>query len=1191
MKRFLKVSSLIIAILLSVNIVKAEECENLRMYAKSDFSTFGDVMMKYGSNDSYYYIHKLKDGLGSTFSAYCRNAGIWGGKSREETQVEFSCDHTVFDATSEDEATRTYDAGIIAILKNGYSTRNPNPTTLTTDREYAATNVALRVYEMFWPDLNTNGGNGTDLHKAHQYYVNLWLDDAQIQKLLKETVGKIRSKFDNAITVNSWKENGVVITSEIENEAKRLVILGLEAAKYYKQNGAASLKGIDQKPYKEKEAVSTDSDGNKTYKTSLTYTFEADKFKSNDAYIKINFGCSDCSKYGVNYTLYINNEEVNQNISNINLVKYLKSGSGTIEFKIVFSGSSNTYHCEELNYTLNLEWFDETISVEAYNMHRKGCASTSACQNFYLLYATDVSTKKTINNSIELCSLSCKEAETSCRAGNSDACQIFNKKYGGNCAECTTYINNAACSKEDSNININEGYDVDTANCGNITEDNNLNVLQCIINNEDAAGNSYKATNLLSNEFCSVFCKEDYQFTLPGIKEVNSGRYFSLKASVKGAKTCYTSKIDEDGTFNSQLEAARQKVITAYNEWAKYDAIVNAEFQYVGETGNKYKDGEKYKDTCTKRVKNADGTVTTEEYSCTKCRYTTEHDCFTSQYKKETMYITYSISGEPSRTRFSETYGSATGSSKRCSAGSCTKSTYQDEYNAKGYEAKLKSTESTLKSAINTYISIINRYNSCSGVNTVSYNIKLNSSNTNGWKMSYKYDPKISFWYEESYMNSILKDELETIGSVNIGSMTQKVCTSDTNNSYTNCSSGWQNNINKNDTTRQFVCKQNGSTYTCGYENIIISKAKYVKQEMTSSSEHITPTQFYTIYPTGAIVVAEDGANIENSSELTNKLPVGLGTTQGVYTYALKVSNLGEYYNSSKLGRIWGNKNSVVVNVLENAEEGNSCTKEGALKEAVKVDKTTISNGVYVCAYKVNCPTCDVDCEPNCKNPGCPSNKCPVECDNCIYTNNSANISYKPISPGNINPNDREMGINWKYDKNSISTALELKAYATTQEIEELGETIYDVNYEDTSNSDAEFAMHIKLDAKMITKIRDYNDKYENNGGYANNTLKCYDHVNSNDGKTYSNVYCYSTFIDELLYDSNTKNNIDIVGNRIIGTNAESSDTLRKKNTQTSGYWTTWSEANTNKWKITTTKGIAYYKQNYSEIGIGPSWK
>lgn len=1178
MKRFLKISSLIIAIILSVNIVQAEECENLKMYAKSDFSSYGDILMKYGSNNNYYYIHKLKDSLGATFSAYCRNAGIFGGKYPEEVSVEFSCDHTVFDATSENETIRTYDAGIIAILKNGYSTRNSNSTPLTTDREYAATNVALRAYEMFWPNINSNGDNGTKLNKAHQYYVNLWLGDDQIQKLLKETVGEVRSKFSTATTVESWTENGVVITGEIENEAKRLVILGLEAAKYYKENGAASLKGVDQKPYKEKESVKTDSDGNKEYKTSLTYTFEADKFKSNDAYIKINFECGECSKYGVNYTLYINDEEVNQNISDINLVKYLKNGKGNVEFKIVFSGSSSAYHCEELNYKLDLEWYDETISVEAYDMHRKGCTSTSSCQHFYMLYATDVSTKKTINNSIELCSLSCKEVEASCRAGNSDACQIFNKKYGGNCAECTTYINNATCSKEDSNININEGYDVDTANCGNITEDNNLNVLQCIINNEDAAGNSYKATNLLSNEFCSVFCKEDYQFTLPGIKEVNSGRYFSLKASVKGAKTCYTSKIDEDGTFNSQLEAARQKVITAYNEWNKW---------YTG--SNTQTDSEEKKVTAC----------------CNGGTY------YYTNYFRKWKYLQYSLDGssyydtEELRSngssscnchKVTETYtktDGTTGTRRVCGSGSCTTKNGKSSDIESKVNSNLSSAESTLKSAINTYISIINRYNSCSGVNTVSYNIKLNSSNTNGWKMSYNYNPSISFWYEESYMNSILKDELETIGSVNVGSMTQQVCTSDTNNSYENCSSGWQSSINKSNTTRQFVCKQNGSTYTCGYENIIISKAKYVKQEMTSSGEYITPTQFYTLYPTGSIVAAEAGNknNIENSSELANKLPVGLGTTQGVYTYALKVSNLGEYYNSSKLGRIWGSKDSVVVKILEDVEEGNSCTKDGALKGAVKVDKTTISNGVYVCAYKVNCPTCDVVCEPNCKNPGCLSNKCPVECDNCIYTNNSANISYKPISPGNINPNDREMGINWKYDKNPISTALELKAYATTQEIEELGETIYDVNYEDTSNSDAEFAMHIKLDAKMITEIRKYNDKYENNGGYANNTLKCYDHVNSNDGKTYSNVYCYSTFIDELLYDNATKNNIDIVGNRIIGTNAESSDTLRKSQTQMSGYWTTWSEANTNKWKITTEKGIAYYKQNYSEIGIGPSWK
>lgn len=1190
MKKYFNLIVCLLLIIININVVKAEECDSIRMYANSDFWGQTGLRMNYGSKTNYYSLYTLKNSSGAAFSSYCRNPGISAGKNYNGQT--FYCDHTVFDATSDDETVKIYDAGIVEILKKGYSTRNSNSTVLSSNKEYAATNLALRIYEMLWPDLNTNGNNNTGVSNAHKYYVNKWLDDETINSLLKSVVGKVRSKFSNYITVTSWTDsNGTAVTSEVESEAKRLVILGLEAAKYYKENGAATLKGVDDKPIKEKDAVITDENGVKSYRTSLTYRFEVDKFKSSNAYIKINFNCYDCSNYDVSveYEVLVDNNAVNYD-SNTNLVKYLKDGKGTIDFIVTFSGTSENYKCEQLDYSLNLEYFDDTISVEAYDMYSEGCKSNYSCQHFYMLYANDVSTKKTIEDTLELCSLSCKEAQEGCNAGNKSSCEIFYDKYGGDCAECTTYINNAACTEDDSEIDIVEGYDVDIKNCGNITEDNNLNVLQCIIGNTDDAGNSYKATDLVSNEFCSVYCKEDYHFTLPGQKEVNSGRYFSLKASIEGTKTCYTSKIDEDGTFSSQLETARQKVINAYNEWSKYNAIVNAEFEYVGQVGNKYMDGETYTGTCYRWDKQEDGTLTKEEYSCPKCRYIETHDCYTDQYKKSTSYITYSTAGVVSNNKFLEYYGSASGTSKKCRSGSCSKTSYLTAYNAKGYESKLSEAKSTLNSAINTYVSLINRYNACSGINTVSYNVNLNYSNTSGWKMDYDYDPTISFWYEESYMNDVLTDELETVGSIDKGNVTQQICTSDTNNSYKSCSTGWKTSLNKSDTTSQFVCKKTSSGYECGSYNLIISKSKYVKQEISVSANYQTPTQFYSIYPSGAIVVAEAGNedNIENSSELTNLLPVGLGTTQGVYTYALKVTNLGEYYNNSKLGRIWGNKNSVVVNVLEKADEKASCTKEGALTTGIKVDNTIISNGVYVCAYKVNCPDCPVECDPTCKDPNCPDGDCPVECDGCVITNSSTNFTYKPVSPGNINPNDREMGVNWKYNENSISTALELKAYATTKEIEEAGETIYDIDYEDTS-SDNEFAMKITLDSTLINKIRTYNDEHEDDGGYANNTLKCYDYTQ--DGKTYDNIYCYSTFIDELLYDNSTKDKIKIVGNRIIGTDAKSSDNLRKTQTQTSGYWTTWAEANSSKWTITTQNGIAYYKQNYSEIGIGPSWK
>ncbi len=1187
MKKVLSVIGLSLLLNFNVSIVKADKCEELKMYANSNFDTKSSIYMNYNrSNDTVNYnfdMYTLTENS-ATFSIYCRNAGVSAGKSYDGEV--FYCDHKIFDATSENEEVRAYDAGIVQILKNGYSTRNPNYNTLDGYQGYVATNIALRAYEMLWKNLNTNGNNNSGLSNAHKYFVNLWLDDPEIQDLLVESVGSVRDKFDYTYSVTSFTDaSGANITTQIENEARRLLILGLEGAKYYRENGAASLKGVDSKPTKLKEPVTTDGSGNKTYKMSLLYTFEADKFKSNDAYINIGFNCANCTSYGVDYTVYINDNNVGKNPQNTNIVEdYLTDGSGTIEYKIEFSGTSATYHCEQLNYELNLKYFDETISIEAYDMYSSGCKSNYSCQHFYLLYADDVPTELTIEDDIELCSLTCEELEQACDNGNGDqdACDRFQEEFGGDCAECTTYVNNMTCTKEDSEINLTEGYDVDTSACGTINEDN-LNVLQCIIKQRDPSGNSYQATpegyeGYIDNDYCKIYCKEDYHFVLPGVKAVNSGRYFSLEASINGTKTCYTSEIDENGTFESDLEEKREAVINAYNSYIFLYTMENTDFENVTD--------EKYKSSCT--ACEPTGTEGTDSYDACGAGCECISNTCKINYKKLT-YTTYGYNGEENNIK-DEEHRFGTYENAGCGGtGSCTN--YQDDYDSRNYDEQLEVAISTLNSSIGAYIEILNKYNSCSGINTVEYDMSLNYSDATGWEMNYKYDPTITFWYEESYMNSVhTTNELETVGSTSVGGFKQSFCTSDVDKTY-ECSSGWKTSVDKGVTKRQFVCKESGNEYTCGPEDIIISKAKYVKQEMTSSGSYRTPTQFYTIYPTGSIVISEAGNsdNIENSKELTNLLPVGLGTRQGVYTYALRVSDLGEYYNNDKLGRLWGDSNSVVVTILEDED---SCIEEGSLKDTVKVDNTVLSNGVYVCAYKVNCPDCPVECEVDgCKNPDCPDNYCPVECDNCIYTNNETNINYRPITPGNINPNDRDQGVNWSYDDYEISTALELKAYATTQEIENDGENIYDLDFENPS-VDTDIAMKVTIDSTMINKIREYNDKYENDGGYANNSLKCYDFTNT-DGEVYENIYCYSTFIDELLYDNKTKDKVEIIGNRIIGTSEDDSDTLRKSNsnTQNSGYWTTWSEASSSGWTINTTNGIAYYKLNYGAIGIGPSWK
>ena len=1203
MKKVVKAFILIISLFMGINVVKADrDCDDIVMYANSDFWSRTGINMNYSGINYNFSLYTLKDASGSAFSSYCRNAGISAGKSYDGQK--FKCKQVVFDTTTSNETRKTYDAGIVEILKNGYSTRNPNTLKLEKNQEYTATNLALRTYEMLWPNINTNGSNSTGNNKAHQYYANKWLDDAEIQSLLKQSVGSVRAKYSNATTVTSWTiaETGVNVTTAIEEEAKRLVKLGLQAAANYKKNGAATLTWND-KPTKQKSPTITDASGVTKYETALTYVFTATKFKSKDAYINMNFECSDCTTYGVDYTIYVNNREVGKTISG-NLLP--SGGAGKIIVKIVFKSDSKHSNFDDINYNLNVKYYDESISTEAYDMYSASCYSNTSCQHFYMLYADDVAQEADIKGSLELATINCTDLEYQCvHEKDKDACARWAKLYNSTCADCQAYVSNAECSDTESEIDVKEGYDINSSTC---QVSSKANVLQCIIGQTDKNGNSYKATNLANNKYCSVWCKEDYHFTLPGNKETNSGRYFTLEASISGTKTCYTSKINKE-TFETDYEEARKKVVDAYNQWAFYQAAVNNHgsnlitwkstgashaAHYYDCTPCPTPTEENPNPVClpeSKRCKWCEGDKARNYQSYKYTFYFTAYD-YNGGYLKDASRINTgttntkcSVSGNQIKCTY-QSYGYSWCNHSSC--GSVDGTNITKVYNTENINSAAASLNSVIGIEKKEYYDNSQKPLAppMSSVSLTSLNGILNNYNyCSRWSMDYEFDPDIHFWYEEDYMNNLITDQLSTVGSVNKSNITVQRCSSDTNESYESCSTGWTSNTQFK-TERKFLCYKKDSGYECGWRDVSISQTIRMKESISADGSYITPTQFYTIYPSGSIAVAAPGTKIENATELTNKLPVGLGTTQGVYNYVLMVENLGEYYNSDELGRIWGAEDSVVSTTLK---ENSKCQANGALKYEVNIDgKNYFGDGVYNCAYKVNCPDCPIECEPDgCENPDCPDNDCPVDCDDCVYTNSNTDVNYRPITPDDLNPNDRELGKNWEFNDKNIKTGLELKAYATTKEIEDLGETIYDINFENPG-VDEEFAMKVTMDSAMISKIRAYNDKYEDTYGYLNNSLKCYDYKNSADGKTYKNIFCYSELLDELLTDSDTKDNIKITVDR------PTSEAERKNYNPTNGYFTTWTLANSSKWNIKTAYGFSINntKKGYgTDVNIGPSWK
>jgi len=1160
MKKLIKTFLLFTIMFFGINKVNADRsCEDLVMYAQSDFKTDSNVRIKYTGSNYKYSLFRLKDSSGSAFASYCRNAGYNAGQSYNGQKYE--CKAVVFDPTSTNEQRKAYDAGIIEILKNGYSEKNTTKYPLIDDQEYAATSLAIRTYEMLWDDININAAANNNSNKSNRYYANKWLDDPEMKPLIMEATGKLRDKLDS-ISVTSWTnaKTGEDITDKIVGEARSLVIKGLKAAIKHKKEGAATITW-NENPIKSKSPVVEDENGIKTYKMNLTYNFTAEKFKTKDAYIYIDFICEDCEKYGLDYNVFINDENIGK-VTTKNLIELLTNGNGKFSVKIEFTGTSEDYSCEEIKYKLNLRYYDETINTEAYDMYSTACSSSSKCQHFYMLYADEVEQKDTIENSIELCSITCNDLKNDCESGNTTACAKFEEKYHSTCASCGTYISDAQCSNEKPNLEIKEGYEIDSSTCNASAEPN---VLQCVIDNEDAAGNSYKNINAVSNNYCSVWCKEDYDFVMPGIKSTFSGRAFSLETSVKGTKTCYTTKIDKD-EFEDDYKDANKSVINAYNEYAIFDAAVNnSPSPKILHEPTKVQAGEKKE--CTKTLDKC----IYELFSEGKSNKFVQIHCGTgidingikcSEYITELNYRTeyttiykytwnYKVSGTHEYNQ----------NNTVCKNGTCEyrgAEKLEEYYNA----TTLKQKVSTLDSKIKKVNNVVSNYNACSN-----------------WTMDYEFEPEISFWYQEmSNPNfNINTNLLETVGSVNKTEVKTETCSTNTNNSYESCDSGWKDNEQYKTKSVMTCYKDADNSYKCGNKEITINNSVWIKKSITANANYITPTQFYNVYPTGTIALANKDS-IKNGSALNNKLPVGLGTKQGVYNYTLSVSNLGEYYFNDNLGRIWGNNKSTVSTTLK---ENNSCTQNNALRNDINIDGEYFESA-YVCSYKVNCPDCPVECDPGgCVNPTCPENNCPVVCESCIFTNNNSNINYRPINPDDINPNDRDLGKNWAHDE-SISTALEMKAYVTTQEIKESGESIYDINYD---SIDEEFAMKVTLDSKMISKIRAYNKSQEDKGGYLNNTLECYNHENN--GTTYNNIYCYSTFLDDLLTDDDTKDNIKITSGKTRYLSKED----RENQTQWSGYWTTWSESDLTKWTVTTEHGLSYYKNKYEEIGIGPAWK
>lgn len=376
-----------------------------------------------------------------------------------------------------------------------------------------------------------------------------------------------------------------------------------------------------------------------------------------------------------------------------------------------------------------------------------------------------------------------------------------------------------------------------------------------------------------------------------------------------------------------------------------------------------------------------------------------------------------------------------------------------------------------------------------------------------------------------------------------------------------------------------------------------ITKVDYVHKIASSKGTYKTERVYYSGHDDGDIKIEATPEHEITNYDIVDGLPVGINTPTGTYYYKLTLNNFGTFYsNVNENGRIYSDltnslsslirentttKNNDEVNSNEYActyeVNQNSCTDASGNKHYKTecdpnedwdkcqerlcpanqggpycVEK---SQSYYVCSTTHYDESCQqkgsreeallaVGCQPGeeCENNYncCP--ECVVQCIGvCTVTPDGSqsggskpNYDFRPISPGNLFPNDRPKGYNWESDPSVYKNSLVARKAKDT--IDEITTRANDTTSEETTPSSGnpkveDYSLKVVMDTDMITKIREYNKTQES---YNNDTMTCYDYQIDRDedgckkaGYTWkkegdsgkcvmANIFCYSSFVDDL---------------------------------------------------------------------------
>ena len=380
------------------------------------------------------------------------------------------------------------------------------------------------------------------------------------------------------------------------------------------------------------------------------------------------------------------------------------------------------------------------------------------------------------------------------------------------------------------------------------------------------------------------------------------------------------------------------------------------------------------------------------------------------------------------------------------------------------FQSQRESARNALADALSNLNRIIQQYNSCSGAvnnSTVeSFTSGLtdtpaSSSDATSWTNDMRFDPTVTFNYNQDYMNQ-MNGTFEQTSVSGPSATTTMYCDGNVNEQY-GCI-GTSTGSVKSAPQSIFICNLNG----CQNVSINVSTADYVQKSKVASGTYAPNNEFSTYTQYGTIKFKHDACEGNDclwSNLPEDALPVSLITQTGVFPFVINYTNIGQDNSNGALGRLAGNSTSVLTEYNE-LDPSVRCTT---------TDDYLTQDAGYVCHYLTNCNDeehCDFTCddENNCEftEDDCDDDHCTLTCENCIFDGETNNFSYRTITLNNLNPNERSLGFNWS----------NVKGQATQKAVEDDGEIIYETpQYSYT------------LTPSNLSKIREYNNQA---GSYTN---------------------------------------------------------------------------------------------------------